>query len=297
MNTASARRPLALRMEYASAQDQFSNYCLWPYEPVAPVDGKWSSANLLFHTFEVAGLDERAYEIVDRIRAALGIGNTVWGLKLLGDGTLGWEFYFYDYRRRQRERSLSRVLAAIRPLVGCNIVPNETLHYFMFSLDFDQAVVTGARDLDMVHLYLGNPGSTVSSGVSYGLTTRGRELENFYFFYKPRVGVEGILGKVLCSAFIEPAEFDSSEILWPELADCDTICVANKRFNDCIYFSGVNLAQFLFALKELRYPAPLVDFIESNRGRLDHLLFDIGFDYHYTTGGLCVLKSGYYGTF
>ena len=32
-------------------------------------------------------------------------------------------------------------------------------------------------------MYIGNPGSTVSSGIAYALTAKDTTLENFYFFF------------------------------------------------------------------------------------------------------------------
>ncbi len=287
---------LASRLEYTTADEPLFNYCLWQYQPPAPAAGKYSSANLLYHTFELAGLDERAYEMVDRIRQAIGVSRTVWGVKLLGD-QLAWEYYFYDYRRRNRERSITRVLEAIRPLIRCDVQPNESLHYFMFSLDVTRAMLAGEQEMEQVHMYLGNVGSTVSSGVSYALTKNERRLENYYFFFKPANALDEIIGKVACSAFIDPADVDLSQIIWPELVECDTVCVANKRHNDCIYFSGVNVDQFLFFLERLRYPAPIIAYVKEHRSQLDHLLFDVGFDYTFGADGLQVVKSGYYGTF
>jgi len=51
------------------------------------------------------------------------------------EGRLAWEFYFYDYQRRQRDVSISRVLKAIEPILSCGVPINERLPYFMFSLD------------------------------------------------------------------------------------------------------------------------------------------------------------------
>ena len=108
---------------------------------------------------------ERAFDIVEAIRDAIGPFRTVFGVKLI-QSRLAWEFYFYDYARRQREVSISRVLEAIRPLVRCDVPVNESLPYFMFSLDLDAELAASRRDLDVVHMYVGNPGSTVSSGIA-----------------------------------------------------------------------------------------------------------------------------------
>ena len=65
----------------------------------------------------------------------------------------------------------------------------------------------------------------------------------------------------------------------------------------CVYFSGVNVRQLLWFLERFSYPRPTVAFVETNRANLDHLLFDVGFDYRMEGNSLAVLKSGYYGVF
>jgi hypothetical protein len=284
------------RLELTTEQDQYFNYCWWPYLPVAPAANKFRPVNLLFHSFEVAGLNERAFELVERIRAAIGPFRTVWGVKWVG-GRPAWEFYFYDYHRREREVSITRVLEAIRPVVRCDVRANESLAYFMFSLDVNEELVSGARELDVVHMYIGNPGSRVSSGVAYALTAQGASLENFYFFFDAKRDLRQAAEKVLCSAHIDGDRIPIDRVLRPELRACNTICVANKQKNDTAYFSGVNVDQLLFFLRLLEYPPAIVGFIEGNRDRLDHLLYDVGFDYVGRGDELVMVKSGYYGVF
>jgi hypothetical protein len=86
-------------------------------------------------------------------------------------------------------------------------------------------------------------------------------------------------------------------VLRPELRRCQTICLANKQSHDCIYFSGVDVDQLLWFLDWLRYPPAVTEFVRTNRSNLDHLLFDVGFDYRMVGDRLQVLKSGYYGVF
>jgi hypothetical protein len=81
------------------------------------------------------------------------------------------------------------------------------------------------------------------------------------------------------------------------LRRCKTICVANKQTHDCVYFSGVDVHQLIHFLERLNYPQPVVEFVRGNARRLDHLLFDVGFDYRMEGGRLQILKSGYYGVF
>lgn len=284
------------RLEYTTREDPFFNYCLWKYTPVAPIENKFRPVNLLFHSFEVAGLDARAVQLVQTIRDAIGSFRTVWGSKWL-DNRLAWEFYFYDYMRREREVSITRVLEAIRPLIKCDIRVNESLPYFMFSLDVDGELLSGHRDLDVVQMYIGNPGSTVSSGIAYAVTAEETTLNNFYFFFDAKGQLQEAAEKICCSAHVDAAQIDVNRILLPELRNCQTICVSNKRGNDTVYFSGVNVDQLLFFLNMLDYPLDIIGFVADNRGNLDHLLYDVGFDYIAEGEKLVILKSGFYGVF
>jgi hypothetical protein len=81
------------------------------------------------------------------------------------------------------------------------------------------------------------------------------------------------------------------------MRNCKVIVVANKQQNDAVYFSGINVDQFILFLKRMRYPVALVSFIEQNKSALDHLQYDAGFDYRVEGDQLVILKSGYYGIF
>ena len=286
----------AERFEYSTAQDPALNYCLWSYAPARPAEDKFRSVNLLYQSFEHACVDARAFDVVDAIRDGIGPFRTVFGVKML-PGRLAWELYFYDYQRRSREVSMTRVLDAMRPLVRCEITPPESLPYFMFSVDLDAELAAGKRALDVVHMYVGNPGSAVSSGIAYAVRSGGTTLENFYFFFDGATQRAEAAGKICSSAYFDDTRLPVEAVLVPELARCQTICVANKQTHDCVYFSGVDVEQLAFFLERLGYPAPIQAFVRENRARLDHLLFDVGFDYRMEQGRIAVLKSGYYGVF
>ena len=284
------------RREFTGPNDRYYNYCWWGYQPLAPTEHKLRPVSLLFHAFEVAGVDRCACDVVEALRNALGPFRTVWGTKWLG-GRFAWEFYFYDYQRRDREVSVTRVLDAVRPYLPCEIRVNERLPYFMFSIDILAEPGSDLRGLDEVHMYVGNPGSAVSSGISYAIRPGEAILENFYFFFDAQKDQQAAVGKIVCSPHVDATQIPIDWLLWPELASCQTICVANKRRNDTVYFSGVNVDQFVFFLKRLQYPPEIVGFVEQNRARLDHLLYDVGFDYVTANDELRVVKSGYYGVF
>jgi hypothetical protein len=285
------------RFEFATDRDEYYSYCLWPYQPPTATDDKFRGVNLLFHSFQCAGVDRRAYDLVDALRDSIGAFRTVFGIKLI-DGCLGWEFYFYDYRRREREISIRRVMDALAPFARIDIRPQESLPYFMFSIDIDDALLAGRRNLDVVHMYIGNVGSAVSSGIAYGVRPRSVTLENFYFFFDARSQLDEVENKVCASPYLDSTRLRNlDEVIWPELARCHTICVANKQANDCIYYSGIDVVQLLYFLERMRYPREIVRMIEDNRANLDHLLYDVGIDYRMEGDRIEVLKSGYYNVF
>lgn len=284
------------RLEYTTNQDVFFDYCLWEYKPVVPFENKFRSVNLLFHSFDAMGVHERVFELVHTIREGLGAARTVWGVQQEGQD-ICWEFYFYDYGRKERKRSITKLLNIVRPFAPCEIKANENLHYFMFSIDIDNDLISGAGNLEEVHMYIGNPGSMVSSGICYALTNKGAQLENFYFFFDAKKHWDDIIAKIACSSFVDTTEVGIDRILWPELKDCKVIVVANKPKNDCIYFSRVNIDQFIFFLKRMNYRKEMILFVEENRPRLDHLLYDVAFDYRMEGQELMILKSAYHGFF
>jgi hypothetical protein len=282
--------------ELTTADDRYVDYCLWDYTPVAAPLGKWRSVNLLRDSFAQARLGAPAFAVVEAIRQAFGASRTVWGIKFEG-GRISWELYFYDYDRQRRTRSVTRLLEVIRPWVVSPLQVSEARDYFMFSIDLDRAVLEQGRALELLQLYIGNVGSTVSSGICYDVTPQAVTMKNFYFFFDARTQIREIVDKVRSSAYLDLSRFDLDSVLWPELRECQTIVLANKRHHDGVYFSRVTIDQLLFFLRRLDYPAELVATIAQQRAQLDHLLYDVGFDYRMEDGVLRILKSAYYGVF
>jgi hypothetical protein len=287
---------LADHFEYSAAGDPSLNYCLWQYTTSVAAEDKFRAINLLLHSFEYTGLDERAHEFIDAVRDAVGPFRTVFGVKWV-DGRMSWEFYFYDYDRQQRTVAINKVMTALEPYLRCPVRVNEQLSYFMFSFDIDAALINGDRDMDIVHMYIGNPGSTVSSGICYEMRETSTTLENFYFFFDAATQQQQAADKISCSVHVDPTQVDLDKILLPQLRDCQTICVANKQDHDCVYFSGVDVTQLLFFMRRLEYPARIIAFVDDNRAMLDHLLFDVGIDYRCEGSDVVFLKSGYFGVF
>ena len=165
----------------------------------------------------------------------------------------------------------------------------------MFSLDLDAALGEGRRGIDEISVYIGNPSGMVSSGLCYQLSAAGLRFDNLYYFFDRRENWQDIVGKVASSAHLDLAGLDVSSILWPELCDCDIIVVANKKFNDGVYFSRIRIDQLIWFTEKLGYPEAIRSFLRENRSRLDHMLYDVGMDYRMIGGRLEILKSAYYG--
>lgn len=283
-------------VECAEADDPAIDFCLWPYTAPLSPEGKLRSITLLNHSFDVAGADPRLAGVTQAIRRGFGDFNTVWGVKKRGT-ELSWEYYFYDYDRLERTSSISRFLQVTQPCFDSPLVPREGSPYFMFSVDLDSALVSRQRELDEINIYIGNVGSDVSSGICYSQTEAGLRLDNLYYFFDAGKQWEEIVAKVACSAHLDLRAFQIAQILWPELVDCQTIVVANKKRCDGVYFSRITVDQLMFFLKRLDYPMALVQFVEKNRDRLDHLLYDVGVDYVMEDGQIVPIKSAYYGVF
>lgn len=282
------------RLDRVCAGDRFYDYCLWPYEPVAPADGKLRSSTLLWQSFEALGAPVVLRQIVEALEKGLGPSRIVWGVKRIGE-KFSWELYFYDYQRLQRSVSIERVIDLISPYIGCSLSLSPTRPYFMFSLDLDAELGMRRRKIDEISVYLGNPGSSVSSGLCYQLTANGLRYDNLYYFFDRKTEWDDIVGKVAASIHIDIDRLDVSDILWPQLTDCGVIVVANKKYNDGVYFSRIRIDQLLGFLDRLDYPKEIRAFLHANRTDLDHLLYDVGIDYHMVDGRIVILKSAYYG--
>ncbi|WP_294539720.1 hypothetical protein [uncultured Rhodoblastus sp.] len=283
-----------LSLERSKPGERFADYCLWDYHPVAPPLGKLNSANLLWRAIEASGQGAHLIAACKALREGLGAGRTVYGVKKFGE-RLSFEFYFYDYGRLERRVSISRVAEILAPRTTLPLASLEKRPYFMFSLDLDEEIASRRRPLEVVNVYVGNPGSSVSSGICYEFTDAGLRLANFYFFFDARKEMDDIIAKTSCSAHHDLRSFPLSRILRPELLDCEVVVVANKKVNDGIYFSRIKIDTLIDFLDRERFPADLTGFVRRHRDNLDHMLYDVGVDYQVEGADVRVLKSAFYG--
>jgi hypothetical protein len=283
-----------MELEGTTPRDRYADYCLWDYQPIALPVGKLRSSNLLWQAIAASGGGLHLTAACRALRDALGPFQTVFGVKKIGD-RLSFEFYFYDYARLERQVSISRVLAILAPWVSCPLQPMEGRPYFMFSIDLDEETASRRRPLDSINVYIGNPGSSVSSGICYEQTVAGLRLANFYFFFDRKKEMDDIVAKIGCSAHHDLHGFSLPAVLRPDLLDCAIVVVANKKFNDGIYFSRIAVDPLIGFLEQERFPADLVRFVQRHRNDLDHMLYDVGLDYLVEGDAVTITKSAFYG--
>ena len=289
----SLRELLNQRMK---SSDPYYNYCHWPYEPPAFGTGKLRPDVLLFKAVSAMPHADWLTKTLQAIQRGLGEFRCVYGVKRI-DRHWALEIYIYDYERQGRTVSVERLEQATNGLLKFPVTVDSRLPYFMFSFDLTEQAALQNGALSCVHIYIGNPGSQVSSGIAYEFSAHGRQLENFYFFFDAQKQQKDIVDKLECSALCDTWRISLDDLYRPELRECQTICLANKRTSDTIYFSGVNIDQLLFFLKWQQYPDDYVRFVEERHHKLDHLLYDVGVDYRANDGEIQFVKNGFYGVF
>lgn len=275
--------------------DPYFNYCYWPYESPTNGVGKLRASSLLFRAIQDMSEADWLTDCVRNMQAGIGDFRTVYGIKQV-NGKWSIEMYLYDYGREDRVISIQRFMSACQAQLQLPNTVSPHLPYFMFSFDLDESVAKANGKIDKVHVYVGNPGSTVSSGISYGFgdDLEDSELENFYFFFDAQ-DRQQIEDKIQCAAWRDEPNTLVECVLRADLMDCQTICLANKRTSNTVYFSGVNVVQLRSFLSWQKYPDPFQAFVAEHQFDLDHLLYDVGVDYQVRGNKIEFVKSGIYG--
>jgi hypothetical protein len=285
---------LSFAAERARAGDPALDFCLWPYDAPAPVHGtSLAGVNLLYVASEDAGCGDAYRAVAAGLRRSLGAFRTVWGVKWDG-AALSTEFYFYDYSRLERAASFARIARAFAPVAEVAAPVDDTVPYFMASLELPMTRAGWPARVAEADIYIGNPGSQVSSGICYQVGPSGTQLKNFYFFFDAHAEWDAITAKAACSAQVPMPSFPLDAVLPDYLRDCRVIVVANKRRNDAVYFSGIGIGQLIAFLKQFNYPRALIEYAEREQKNFAHLTFDIGFDYRLEKGRLLAAKSSFY---
>ena len=284
--------------ELGGAEDPSLDFCLWPYEPRALKSAQaLRGVSILRRAAEIAACGDSYGALIASVQRAIGPFRTVWGVKWNG-AALSSELYFYDYARLEREVPFASLRQAMKQHIAVSDCVDDSIPYFMVSVEAPMNPGAFPHRANSVDLYIGNPGSAVSSGICYELRPGAKELKNFYFFFDRASAWEDIQAKLACSAQVPPVRMSFDDLLLPWLTDCRVVVVANKRNADALYFSGIDVDQLILFLRHFRYPPALIGYVETERNNFRHLQFDAGFDFRLDAEGrLRVQKSGFYNVF
>lgn len=290
MLTAAPTANSGAEFERCGADDQFHDYVLTRYEPRAPALGKLRSVNLLYASFRLAGIEARGRALVEHVRRELGSFRTVFGVKFFPGAAepIRWEFYFYDLERVHADLSMPRLVELFSPFVAIDAHEPWTLPWLMLSVSL------GAGDLSERGSV---PMDVYVDMRSYKARGRRWELENLYTFHEPRREIDAIVHRMRSLVHFDAVNGKLSDVLHPDLLACQRFCVANKRSADAVYAARISTDAAARFLARHRWPAELLSFVTERGPELDHLFWDVGFDFTGTGGELRLTKSSIYGTF
>ncbi len=290
-------RKFTVPLEWMQREDVLTDYTLVPYEPVAPLDGRLRTVNLLYESFALAGVEAEGARVVELLRTKLGPYRSVFGVKLrVPHELMGWELYFYDQKRVHADLSVERVAEILAPGVKVDAQPPAGLPWHMFSVEFGVPHLRAGAPAP-VDLYVSTNPFQKGTDRSYKCRGASLEFENVYSFHHPQTGVDQWLYRLTHGVHYSPRRHSLAKLVPPELFEVGHICVANKRRADALYFSRLTHAQLLFGLRHFGVAGPLQVFLEKAAARFDHALWDLGIDFVAEGAELKVTKVGLYGSF
>ena len=280
--------------EPAADDDPSVNYALIPYPPPPDVRGKLRPAGILYRSLAEAGIPEATWRpLVEATRDEFGLHGTAYGIKV-ADGRVSWELYYYFHHDR-RPLTTARIERILDRAGFEHELPDlGDRSWYSLSFDLDLDVLTGRAPVRDLHLYATHHPAEPRCAISYHSTVSGTRMENVYWLFDPARDMAAIEQYVRSSVgFDERTALDA--VLWPELLGGDHVAVAHKPLCEGIYFGGVDVDTFLWFLRRTSMPGWLVDHVAERRDGLDHLRYDVGFDYLSGPDGLELRKAGFYG--
>ena len=274
-------------LEREGAREAHLDYVLTPYVAPANAEGKLRSINILRASFEAAGRLEQGNALIARVLETLGRDRTVWGIKKRPDGSLGWEFYFYDWERRHADLSIAALRALFAPFVNITAVETFALPWHMISVEVGAAALDGQEaPLDV---YVDMRSYTLRGGLP--------ELANLYTFHDPKTEIDHVMQRLRSSLHFDWKRDALTQLLPPWMYRCHKLCVANKRHADALYAARIPTTALQKFLARHDWPLPLRAFIDAHAHELDHLFFDVGVDFAREHDQLVTRKTGIYGFF
>jgi hypothetical protein len=267
------------------ADDPFFDYLLLPYTPLRPAAGKLRAVSLLRESFALMGVAAEGDRLVAALHRHLGPFRTVWGIKAGSESAqLDWELYFYRRDTGRGEPAFDGVLNALEPCLRVAERPPLPDRWELWSLEFDAAALAAGHG-GTVDVYLGMR--------AYRARGQSLELKNLYTFEDAGMRLERVLERLLIAVHAPRDGEEIARLLPPALlAGCPRVCVANKRLADGLYFSGLRLEQLRAFVAAHGWPPAIGEWLDQRADLLDHLLWDVGFDFRRVGPHLHVQRSG-----
>lgn len=265
--------------------------------------GRPTSLDLLQAALPVGGSDRRAWDrIVDSMRSELGLERTVWGIKFDGTSLL-WELYFCEHPRPPTPdvhgyfddiaRGFSRVGAWSAPW---GLPLTAKMVSFEFTID-EGGRIDGPDSVDVYQK--SEPRENV--WLSYRLTTRDRSLRNSYQTHDLPTDQDGLIAWFRESRFATPDFPDGGADYWLDyiggLDSCIGSWCARKPECDGIYLRRTHPRDLERFLADHGYPPHLREWVGRHVDQLDHLRFELSFNYTVHDGVVNIDKTGFYGYF
>lgn len=208
------------------------------------------------------------WPILERCQELLGPDQTVWGIK----DVPGVELYFYNHGGDHM--TVERLAEGFRGLVDIPVPDLGDQRYLMCSLELGaQTLATRASEGFRIYV-AGRTEDHAPDGTSYLCRSDGLELENFYWFYPPSQ-LARVIGHLKRSVHVGAVR----SVLERNALDCHTVCFANKRHTDALYYSRLSLQQTR-AMLEARWPGPVAELFRDDGDAFQELRWDVGYDLH-----------------
>ena len=296
------------KLEYQNINDKFYNFGSSEYVPLtSDITNKLKSNNILMNLIDIKYKD-----MFNMLRRAFGDDKVTWGIKNV-NGKLEFELYFYSFLLNLRDSKFivdkfldlpdfDSDIPFIMWSVDINDNLKQDINFYRGYSDFRKHI--GSVDANLLLLL----------AKSYSYNGESYKEQNTYYFWKDSLENIGIIkAKIFNSPFVSE-NINVDDILIPEFLEWyETnmglissshsingkneygIVTSNKEDCSSIYYMALNVDMLLIFLKRFNYPQNQIDFIEFNKDKLNHLLYDISFNYRVENNKLKILKSGYYG--
>lgn len=264
-------------------------YILTPYKPIREIrNDDFTSYQVLLECSKEDYLNLPSFnqKIIDKV----GFNNTIYGIqKNIDSNDIELEYYFYTHSQiwnNNFSNSWNTFRNSLDEYLDDNLKIDDIPVKFdigMFSIDIPKSNEK-ISDLDIYDMKRGG-------GFCYRLNKNGFFNKNQYsFFYNPDDLEKGLAQRNIPSGCL----IFGNRSIWFE-----SVCISLKKNKYwSIYYSMVKIDTLILFLKRLNYPINIINYFTKNKDKLDHLLFDLGYDFNLSQGGFMdILRGGFYGYF